>query len=107
MLLLATVSGITLANVQYSFVDMQIFLSTLRTAINSEGDVGTSGPDSRMAQAVEGLFATFGELLEVLNRPMMQYATINSFLVRMMGRKALSTRVSQTTKVVAEVSCPF
>lgn len=87
--------------VQCSYVDVQIFLSTLRTAINTEGDIG--GQDSRMAQSVDGLFATFNELHEVLNRPVLQYAVLNSFLVCALGRKALSTRLAQTVKVMTEV----
>lgn len=91
-------------NVQCSFVNLQLFLSTLRTAINTEGDVAGVGADEGcMRDSITSLAATFNELQEVLDRPMMQYAVLNTFLVKAIGRQPLSSRISQVKKVLVEV----
>lgn len=59
-----------------------------------------------MPQAVDSLVVCFSELQEVLENPLMQYAVLNSFFVRVLGRKALASRLTQTIKVISEVQLP-
>lgn len=84
---------------------MQIFISTLRQAINSEGDdvPGAGADQGAMKQAIDSLAATFSELQEVLDMPMMQYASLNTFLVRMLGRKPLAARLTQSRNSLVDV----
>ena len=56
-----------------------------------------------MYLAINGLLSSFNELQEVLERPMMQYSVLNSFLVNIVCRKALASRISQTGKSIVEV----
>lgn len=85
-------------------MNMQLFLSTLRTAINTDENVAGGGTDDgTMRHAIDALVATFIELQEVLDMPMMQYTALTSFLVRSLGRQPLETRITQSKKVLGEV----
>jgi hypothetical protein len=85
-------------------MNLQIFLSTLRTAMNTEGNVAGAGSGSgAMRQSIDTMHAAFGDLQEVLDRPVLQYAVLNSFLVKALGRQPLASRLVQSRKVILEV----
>lgn len=92
---------------QCSFINMQIFLSALRKCINTEGEVAGGNDEDGMRNAIDALVATFSELQEVLDRPMMQYAVMKSFLVNALGRSTLTSRMDQSKKVLVEVCCLY
>jgi hypothetical protein len=79
---------------------MRIFLSSLHTAINATEDESDGG---YMREAIDALHATFGELKEVLDKPVLQYEAMNSYLVKAFGRPALASRLVQSKKALAEV----
>jgi hypothetical protein len=56
-----------------------------------------------MKESIDTLCAAFTELKEVLDKPVMQYAVLNSFLFKAFGRQALSSRLAQGNKALAEV----
>lgn len=82
---------------------MQLFISTLRTAISTDQEVAGSTDEGVMRQAIDAQWSTFTELQEVLERPMLEYAALTSFLVRSLGRNPLQARITQCNKVLREV----
>jgi hypothetical protein len=100
----ATAAADRMCCVQHSFINMQIFLSSLRATLSNDVEVSVTGAlESRLRQSVDALISTFSELQEVLARPMMQYAVLQAFLVRALGRKSLATRISSSEAALIDV----
>jgi hypothetical protein len=56
-----------------------------------------------MKESIHALHTSFTELKEVLDKPMMQYTVLNSFLVKALGRQTLASRLTQGKKALGEV----